>query len=60
MVLRNEFNWYKDPLICWSKINEKEHIFISHKYFCCFAEPSTVCVDKALDEEFTYTVEIKN
>ena len=28
--------------------------------FRLFSKPSTVCMDKALDEKFTYTAEIKN
>ena len=28
--------------------------------FRLFSKPSTVCVDKALDEKFTNTAEIKN
>ena len=39
--------------------NIKTHIHFSQT-FRLFSKPSTVCVDKALDEKFTYTAEIKN
>ena len=36
-----------------------KHINFS-QIFRLFSKPSTVCVDKALDEKFTNTAEIKN
>ena len=46
--------------VLWGIIlNLKTHINFS-QIFRLFSKPSTVCVDKALDEKFTYTAEIKS
>ena len=40
-------------------ISKYKNINLSQKFWL-FSKPSTVCVDKALDEKFTNTAEIKN
>ena len=47
-------------VLLYSFFYQKKNIFNSHKYFRCFTQPITVCVNKALYKKQVHIVGFKN